>query len=464
MRSGSSSLITTWSNSGRRASGIAGEDTELRGGRTAEGRFSVPRRHRDPAAIGGDAHPDDHPGQRGPGPSPRAVRARLPAGGPRGAGRGAARHAATSSAPDCGSRPSTPPPTSGCRCSGFASSRVDPRQRRDDRRVLRPARHRAALPALRAIVEEWRSDVIVRESWEFASTLVGELHGIPVARVALGLAAVEDADDPARGRPLDAARADLGLPRDPAGDRLRETPYFTMIPEPLEDPAAAAPRRTHRFRHGTADGAEPLPDWWPGNDDPLVYVTFGSVTAAAHLPYFPALYRAAIDALAPLPVRVLLTIGDRRDLDELGPLPPNVHVEGGSRRTRWRRTPPRSSAMAATGPRSGRSPTACRSSSCRCSASINGRTPPPSPARAPASPWTRNTPPGACSSSRGPRRSTGSAPQSSACSATPRTARGAADRRVHGRPATRRRRGRDAGGDRRRAGRLVLTSAGTRRR
>ena len=56
-------------------------------------------------------------------------------------------------------------------------------------------------------------------------------------------------------------------------------------------------------------------------------MTFGSVTAGAHLPYFPALYRSAIDALAPLPVRVLLTIGDRRDHDELGPLPPNVHVE-----------------------------------------------------------------------------------------------------------------------------------------
>ncbi len=76
-----------------------------------------------------------------------------------------------------------------------------------------------------------------------------------------------------------------------------------------------------------SDAAPPLPDWWPGNDDPLVYVTFGSVTAGEHLPYFPALYRAAIDALAPLPVRVLLTIGDRRDPAELGPLPANVHVE-----------------------------------------------------------------------------------------------------------------------------------------
>jgi UDP:flavonoid glycosyltransferase YjiC (YdhE family) len=185
----------------------------------------------------------------------------------------------------------------------------------------------AALPGLRAIVEEWRPDVIVRDCWEFASTLVAELHGIPVVRVALGLAAVEELTIGLVAGELDAARAGLGLPPDPHGDRLRETPYFTTIPEPLEDPAAPAPPRTRRLRHGAPADAPPLTDWWPGNDDALVYVTFGSVTAGAHLPYFPALYRAAIDALAALPVRVLLTIGDRRDAAELGPLPPNVHVE-----------------------------------------------------------------------------------------------------------------------------------------
>jgi UDP:flavonoid glycosyltransferase YjiC (YdhE family) len=71
----------------------------------------------------------------------------------------------------------------------------------------------------------------------------------------------------------------------------------------------------------------PLPDWWPGNDDPLVYVTFGSVTADPHLPYFPALYRAALDALASLPARVLVTIGNGSDPGRLGPVPRNCHVE-----------------------------------------------------------------------------------------------------------------------------------------
>jgi UDP:flavonoid glycosyltransferase YjiC (YdhE family) len=185
----------------------------------------------------------------------------------------------------------------------------------------------AALPRLTRIVAQWRPDVIVRESWEYASTLVAELHGIPLVRVGLGLATVDESSIGLAAAALDAARADLGLPADPAGDRLRDEPYLTMVPEPLEDPAAAVPPGILRFRQHPPGAPAALPDWWPGNDDPLVYLTFGSVTAGAHLPYYPGLYRAAIDALAPLAARVLVTVGEARDLGELGAPPPNVHVE-----------------------------------------------------------------------------------------------------------------------------------------
>jgi UDP:flavonoid glycosyltransferase YjiC (YdhE family) len=190
---------------------------------------------------------------------------------------------------------------------------------------------RAALSAMRAIVEDWRPDVIVRESWEFASTLVAELHGIPVVRVGLGLAAVEELSIRLAAPALDDVRAAAGLPADPAGERLRDTPYFTMVPAPLDDAAHPTPRDTRRFAPGApaqhAAAELPLSAWWPGNDDPLVYLTFGSVTAGSHLPYFPALYRAAIEALAPLRARILVTIGDSRDHGELGRLASNVHVE-----------------------------------------------------------------------------------------------------------------------------------------
>ena len=187
----------------------------------------------------------------------------------------------------------------------------------------------AALPRLRAIVEGWRPDVIVRESWEFASTLVAELVGVPLARVGLAIGSVEALGDRIVAPVLDELRGELGLRPDPEGAALRDTPYLTMVPDLLEGPAAPAPEDTHRFRH-PARAPEPAlpPGWWPGREDaPLVYASFGSVTAGEGLPYFPSLYRAAIEALAPLDARVLLTVGEGRDLAELGPLPDAVHVE-----------------------------------------------------------------------------------------------------------------------------------------
>jgi UDP:flavonoid glycosyltransferase YjiC (YdhE family) len=188
----------------------------------------------------------------------------------------------------------------------------------------------ATLPGVRELVATWRPDLILRESWEYASALVAELNAVPIVRVGLGLAEMEEESIALVTPALDARRAELGLPADPAGDRLRETPFFTMVPALLDD-APSASAQVRRFRQAEpvldAGSSAPLPDWWPGNDDPLVYLSFGSVAGLAHMPYFPALYRMAIDALAPLAVRVLVTIGDGRDPAALGDLPANVHVE-----------------------------------------------------------------------------------------------------------------------------------------
>ena len=187
---------------------------------------------------------------------------------------------------------------------------------------------RASLPALTAIVEEWRPDVIVRESWEFASTIVAERRKIPVARVGLGLAAVEEVSIEAAAPTVDSIRRHNGLPADPSGERLKGSHFFTLLPELIDPAAAELAPIVHRFRNRVAE-PEPLPELWSGSDDPLVYLTFGSVTAGAHLPYFPALYEATIEAIAELPVRLLVTIGNERDPGELGldPLPANVRIE-----------------------------------------------------------------------------------------------------------------------------------------
>ena len=69
-------------------------------------------------------------------------------------------------------------------------------------------------------------------------------------------------------------RVELGLAPDPAGDRLRAAPYLTVMPEALEDPAAPS-RADPPLPARPAAEPDPLPDWWPGNRDPLVYLTFG---------------------------------------------------------------------------------------------------------------------------------------------------------------------------------------------
>ena len=180
----------------------------------------------------------------------------------------------------------------------------------------------AALPGMRAIVEEFRPDVVLRESSEFSSLLVAGEAGIPHAQVACGLAAYEEEFRPVVERALVALRKDLDLVA------LKSVPRLTLLPESFEDPAFTGSDVTRRFRRTANAGSEsrPLPDWWGGgSSDPLIYVTFGSVAAGIGL--FPDFYRGVIAGLAGLPLRALVTVGAAGDPQVLEPLPPNVHVE-----------------------------------------------------------------------------------------------------------------------------------------
>jgi UDP:flavonoid glycosyltransferase YjiC (YdhE family) len=184
---------------------------------------------------------------------------------------------------------------------------------------------RTALPGMRRIVAQWQPDVIVRESMEFASALAADEHGVPQVRVGVHLASHIDG-----GGMLEAIAAPA---LDIAVERLLDSPLLTRAPATLNEPD----EDVLRFR---TDAAPPRPD----HGEPLVYVSFGSeAPMSAH---FPRVYRQAIDALAGLPVRALVTIGDRRDPSELGPLPRSVRVE------RWvaqADVMPRAAAMVAHG-------------------------------------------------------------------------------------------------------------------
>lgn len=171
--------------------------------------------------------------------------------------------------------------------------------------------------------DEPMPDVIVRESLDFAAEVAAERCGVPLVRVGLGLAAAEESlVTSAAAVAVDELRGQLGLTGGRAAQRLRASPYVTLSPalmdDPVDQPAAAPPGQLWRFRDIDTHPA-PLPAWWMPNTDPLIYLTFGTV--AGPFGFFPDLHRAAVAALARLPVRVLLTLGGAGTPLELGPLP-----------------------------------------------------------------------------------------------------------------------------------------------
>jgi glycosyltransferase len=180
---------------------------------------------------------------------------------------------------------------------------------------------RAALPAMQHVADDWRPDLILRETTEFASYVVAERNGIPHAQVAISLASLEEFMLPLVDQPLRT----LGARRGSAG--VAAAPHLTLVPPSLEEPdrPAAAPGRRFRQPAAPVDAPDLPHTWWPTADLPLVYVTLGSV--AAGIGFFPELYRDILAALADLPIRILLTLGEAGDPERLEPLPPNCHVE-----------------------------------------------------------------------------------------------------------------------------------------
>lgn len=173
----------------------------------------------------------------------------------------------------------------------------------------------AMLPAVDAAVRDWRPDLVLHDPCEYASVIAADRYGISSAQVAISQAGAELGS-------LRVAAPVLEPYADGIVERIVATPYLSRFPAST-DPSPYPV--TRRYRDGAAGAAGELPDWWPGDDRPLVYVTFGTV--AGGVPIGALACRAALDAVADLPVRVLLTVGQLTDVAELGTVPANVHVE-----------------------------------------------------------------------------------------------------------------------------------------
>jgi UDP:flavonoid glycosyltransferase YjiC (YdhE family) len=177
----------------------------------------------------------------------------------------------------------------------------------------------AALPAMRSVCDRWKPDLVLREPAELSSYVVARELGIPHVQANIGLSSFDDLVLPLFEAPLQ----ELGC--DPTS--LGAAPRWSTLPPTFDVPSrlAAEPVSHAREVAGRGTTPEPLPDWWDGRTDPLVYVTFGSVAAGMGL--FPDFYSRVVEQLSRVAARVLLTLGEAGDPTALGPVPANVHIE-----------------------------------------------------------------------------------------------------------------------------------------
>ena len=188
---------------------------------------------------------------------------------------------------------------------------------------------RVALPGVLDICQSWTPDLVISEITEFAGPIAAARLGLPAISVGISQQGRSEAVAAASELlpALDELGVQIGLPPDPEGKRLLTLPYFTLIPEALEEPSMRSARAAWRFRDRDEPADDgPASDRWASDGRPLVYVTFGSVAPTMDL--FPAVYRETIDAFSALPVRMLVTVGRERAAAELGAVPENVEVEG----------------------------------------------------------------------------------------------------------------------------------------
>ena len=193
----------------------------------------------------------------------------------------------------------------------------------------------AALPALTKIISDWRPDVVIRETCEFGSLVAAERAGVAQLHVAITMGRIGPGFIGLLETSLTELSTMAGLPPGRGAELLLQADTLTSVPAALDsgdlalgesEAEQATDGRGQIWRFRTDAPAEArLPAAWGNPDEPLVYVSYGSVTARQ--PEFAPIYQATLRALADLPIRVLMTTGMGLEPADLEPIPPNSHIE-----------------------------------------------------------------------------------------------------------------------------------------
>jgi UDP:flavonoid glycosyltransferase YjiC (YdhE family) len=210
--------------------------------------------------------------------------------------------------------------------AAFAREKDLPAERQEGyvvRKIFADLLPRAALPALRQTIRDWRPDLIVREAAEYAAVIAAAEAGIPHVRVSVS----NGHSFRHAVAPVDVLRAEAGLAPD-HGASLRQARAFTAFPASMEEPGSdGATLPQFRVRLPQDPAPEGGPEWAAPGDAPRVYITFGTVLGASFLGSSArarATFRAALNAVASLPITTLMTTGPSIDRNTLGSIPANV--------------------------------------------------------------------------------------------------------------------------------------------
>ncbi len=183
-----------------------------------------------------------------------------------------------------------------------------------DRELFAGAAMEAMLPAARELRDKWQPEFVVREPCEYASAIVAHEAGIPQAQVGISLSRLEFGVREMVAPILEPFASGVA-------SAIASAPYVTSFPPSLDDSPWPDTRRFRPPSAMTDLVGKPRRD----DDQPLVYVTFGSVLG--HLPGALDVYRVALAAVAGVPARVLVTVGRATEVASLGPIPENTRVE-----------------------------------------------------------------------------------------------------------------------------------------
>jgi UDP:flavonoid glycosyltransferase YjiC (YdhE family) len=177
------------------------------------------------------------------------------------------------------------------------------------------ARERAA--GVLALCLDWEPDLVVCDETDFGSMVAAERLGLPHASV-LVTAAGSFVRPELVAEPLNALRAEHGLPPDPELAMLARYLVLSPFPPSFRDPAFPLPATAHSFRQ-----LDPPPSHARPGGRPTVYFTLGTVFNLES----GDLFERVLAGLGELTIDVVATVGDAIDPEELGPLADNVHVE-----------------------------------------------------------------------------------------------------------------------------------------